>query len=100
MPPSRHYFDPLKPSPEPRWLQVCDHCSQQVSFRRLDPGTDLRATLDAERQRYEAEGWDVEWPVGRYASGFFMSRARVRWHVSITWIEPASIGRGVRGCAY
>lgn len=95
MTPSRHYFDPLKSTTEPRWLRVVDQARQVIETRELAPLCDLRAELDVERRRREAEGWAVEWPIGRYASGFFMSKDGRRWYVAIaSCLEPRGHGGG------
>jgi len=49
--------DPLATVSEPRWLVIGDTCSRPLRHIQLRPNADLRAALEAERQRLIADGW-------------------------------------------
>ena len=48
--------DPLATVKEPRWLVVRDVCNRPLRHIQLQPNADLRAALEAERQRMITDG--------------------------------------------
>ena len=52
--------DPLATVREPRWLVIRDRTSSPLRYLQLPGGTDLKATLAAERQRLIDEGWTAD----------------------------------------
>jgi hypothetical protein len=86
--------DPLATVGEPRWLVIRDRASRPVRYLQLQSGTDLKATLAAERQRLIGEGWRAD-PLTRY-SFVFCERDAERWCISIECFEPGHgpVGHG------
>jgi hypothetical protein len=56
----RGVTDALRPVKAPRWLVVRDRVSHVVTVQALPPGADLRAAMQAERDRRAVAGWNVE----------------------------------------
>jgi hypothetical protein len=81
--------DSLAPVNAPRWLVVRDRLSQAIACRRLEPMTDLRAELLAERARRQADGWTVEELPGTGAF-FFTERDGERCCVVIEAYLPGT----------
>ena len=69
-------------------------CSRPVRYTQLPAGTDLKATLAAERQRMIADGWVAD-ELTRYTF-VFCQRGNDRWCITIESFEPgtAPIGHG------
>jgi hypothetical protein len=83
----RQNVDPLLPLPRICWLVTRDKLSNAIEFVEVAAGTDLRATLNAERARYVAQGWAAD-EIGRYTSFFFCTREGVRVEVGINRHDP------------
>lgn len=81
--------DPLATSSTPRYLTVLTMMGAHAQpWRELAPGTDLHAAMDAELQRWRADGWTVE-EDGRW--GFcFVNRNGERLQVSVHAHDPST----------
>jgi hypothetical protein len=80
--------DPLTPLSEVTWLLVRDEWRTVLTSRPLEPMTDLRAILEAERQARIADGWDAD-PIGRRTAFFFCKREGQRRLTIIERHDPA-----------
>lgn len=83
----RRNVDPLLPIRQVCWLVTRDKLSNVIEFTEVAVGTDLRATLTAERARYVADGWTAD-DIGRCCSFFFATRAGERVEVGINRHDP------------
>jgi hypothetical protein len=83
----RTNYDPLAPITEPTWLVAQDRFYTPLEIRELEPGADLRSTLNAERARRIAEGWVCD-EIGRVCSFFFCIRDGERIEVGILRRDP------------
>jgi hypothetical protein len=81
--------DALRPVNAPRWLVVRDRVSVALEYHALTPGADLRAAMQAERDRRAAAGWTVD-TIPRNCAFFFCDRENERMCVSIECFEPGS----------
>jgi hypothetical protein len=84
----RSSYDPLAAVPEPTWLVVRDKCNQVLEVQPLDSRADLRATLNAARDKRIAEGWKAD-PITRATGCFFCTKDGVRLMVGIERRDPA-----------
>ncbi len=86
--------DPLATVNAMCWLVVRDVCSRPLRHSMLQPNTDLRAALAAERQRLVDEGWIAN-ELTRY-SFVYCQRENERVCISIECFEPgtAPLGQG------
>ena len=80
--------DPLTQANELRWLVACGACSRPLRRTVLQPKTDLRSALEAERQRMIADGWTAD-EVKRWAF-CFASKGNDRLCISIEHVEPGT----------
>jgi hypothetical protein len=87
----RGVTDALQTVKEPRWLVVRDRVSRVVEFQALPPLADLRAAMQAERERLQASGWVVD-DIPRNCAFFFCERDNDRVCVSIECYEPVASG--------
>jgi hypothetical protein len=83
----RDPYNPLAPSPKPRWLVVWDMQFRLLDSTELAPCTDLAAVMAQTAQRWQQEGWTVE-SDARYGS-FFCHRAGMRRLIAISAADPA-----------
>jgi hypothetical protein len=87
----RGVTDALQTVKEPRWLVVRDRFSRVVESQALGPQTDLRAVMQAVRDRRRSDGWAVE-EVPRNCAFFFCDQQNERVCVSIECYEPGPPG--------
>jgi hypothetical protein len=85
----RGQTDALAPVKAPRWLVVRDRLSRVVGYHALLPHADLRAAMQAERERRQASGWAVG-DIPRNSGFFFCERENDRVCVSIECFEPGA----------
>jgi hypothetical protein len=81
----------LLPVQEPRWLVVRDRLSHVLESHTMLPHADLRAAMNAERERRVVAGWAVE-DIPRNYSFFFCELENERVCVSIECYEPGPGG--------
>jgi len=63
-------YDPLQKVPHPTWLVFRDERTTEIYYyRELEPNTDLRDVLEAERIKFVKGGWFVD-PVTQYPFAF------------------------------
>jgi hypothetical protein len=86
--------DSLAPVASYRWLVIRDRYSFVLRFEKLRPHCDLRAAMNAERERYLLEGWSAG-DVPRNCCFFFCERSNERVCVAIECFEP---GARLQGC--
>ncbi|MDB6102822.1 MAG: hypothetical protein JWO52_2821 [Gammaproteobacteria bacterium] len=79
--------DSLNSVNEPRWLVIRDRFSRAVEYRALEPRTDLRGVMEAERTRMTAAGWCVD-TIPKNCSFCFCDRGNERVHIAIECYEP------------
>lgn len=82
----RNPYNPLAPSPKPRWLIVWDMQFHLLDSTELAPYTDLAVVMAQTAQQWQQEGWTVE-SDARYGS-FFCHRAGVRRLIAISAADP------------
>jgi hypothetical protein len=83
----RSLRDPLQPVDAPTWLVVRNALSEVVESIPLARRADLRAILNAERDRRIADGWTAD-VIGPACGSFFCSRDGVRVLVAIEVCDP------------
>jgi hypothetical protein len=81
--------DSLNSVDEPRWLVIRDRYSRLVEYRALEPRTDLRNVMEAERARRAAEGWSVG-TVPKNCSFCFCDLDNDRMCIAIECYEPGT----------
>jgi len=79
--------DSLNPVNEPRWLVIRDRYSRAIECRALEPKTNLRGVMEAERARRAAEGWSVD-TIPKNCSFCFCDRDNERLCIAIECYEP------------
>ena len=80
--------DPLAPTKEPTWLAVWGPFRDLLQSQPLEPYTDLRAALNAERDSRIAAGWKAD-PIGPRSGFFFCDKDRLRVMVIIQRVDPS-----------
>jgi len=91
----RGQYDPLQKVNQVRWLVIKDAALSTVhSFRRLEPNTDLRAELMAERLKFVDGGWQAD-PLTRFQF-VFCRRGKERIYINIQALHPdePTVGHG------
>jgi hypothetical protein len=89
----RDSYDPLTPTPKPRWLIVWDMQFNVLDSTELAPYTLLAALMQDTARLWSDAGWVVE-SDARYGS-FFCHRAGERRLIAITAADPSQrIGGG------
>src|SRR5580658_8614257 len=84
----REPYNPLSPSPQPRWLIIWDMQFNVLDSTELAPYTDLADVMRSAAQRRRNEGWCVE-SDARFGS-FFCHRDGVRVLIAISAADPAA----------
>jgi hypothetical protein len=79
--------DPLLPVNALRWLVVRNHLSQAIECEQLQPMTDLRATLEQERDERRLDGWTVE-EIPKSGAFFFCALDDERCCIAIESYAP------------
>ena len=79
--------DSLNPVNEPRWLVIRDRYSRAIEYRALEPRTNLRTVMEAERARRAAEGWSVD-TIPKNCSFCFCDQGNDRVCIAIECYEP------------
>jgi hypothetical protein len=87
----RGQADPLQPVNEPRWLVIRDRFSRVIESKSLPVNADLRAAIQAERDRRRKAGWAVG-DTPRNCAFFFCDLENDRVCVSIECYEPGPAG--------
>jgi hypothetical protein len=87
----RGQIDALLPVNEPRWLVIRDRFSRVLESQALSPGSDLRAVMQAERNRRIKAGW-LAGDIPRKCAFFFCDRENERVCVSVECYEPGPPG--------
>lgn len=84
----RSHYDPLAPTGDPRWLVESDLWRTPLASRRLAPGADLWAALQAAVAERHADGWQAECGVDW---GFvFINRGGERRLLALEHVDPAA----------
>jgi hypothetical protein len=79
--------DSLNPVNEPRWFVVRDRFSRPTGYRALEPRTNLRGVMEAERARLAADGWSVD-TFPKNCSFCFCDRGNERVCIAVECYEP------------
>lgn len=97
----RARYNPTATSDRPRWLKVYDYLGNDLSSRRIDPGTNLVQVIEAEAARWMADGWVVEADAAARErwGNFFMNRCGERRMVAIVPLEVPLAGHSTNGIA-
>lgn len=83
----RDTYDPLAPSPKPRWLIVWDMQFNLLDSTELPPLADLRAVMAQAARDWQSQGWTVE-SDARFGS-FFCHRGGIRRLIAISGADPS-----------
>ena len=84
----RSYEDPLTEIRHPTWLVGSRNMlGRLLEVTPLEPYADLRAIVNAAREKRIAEGWLCS-ELGRHNGDFFSERDGVRLLVSVRRVEP------------
>lgn len=83
----RSRYEPLQPSPHPRWLVVRTMCQEVLEHRLLPPGSDLRGAFVTALAAQVAAGWTLESFSSNTACAFCHSGAQRR-AISIEAEDP------------
>jgi hypothetical protein len=88
MSPRRSRYEPLQPSPHPRWLVVRTMCQEVLEHRMLPPGSDLCGAFVTALAAHVAAGWTLETFSSSTACAFCRS-GTLRRAISIEAEDPS-----------
>jgi len=81
--------DSLNQVNEPRWLVIRDRYSRAIEYRPLEPRTNLRGVMEAERARMAAEGWCAD-TIPKNCSFCFCDLGNERVCIAVECYEPGN----------
>ncbi len=85
--PRRSVFDPLEPTPEPRWYTVRNMHGALLEARQLPAGTDLKRAFVAAVLEWIDAGWHLG-EFGSRGGSFFCVKGGERCQVAIEAADP------------
>lgn len=83
---------------EVRWLVIDDPCGTTIQSARLEPNTDLVAALEAAREYFISDGWNVgeldKW------QAVYATKGNQRLFIHLRALEPgaSTLGHGTHLC--